>query len=115
MGDMIFDKCGGMAVLGLMYAAAKLKLPVHVVGILTSAENMPAAARIARATSSMYNGVTVEVTNTDAEGPARARRRAGVGHRDLQARGRRRSGDADRRCVVALGITMAGVMTTAIS
>src|SRR6185369_15612922 len=39
MGEMIFDKCGGMAVLGLMYAVAKLKLPVPIVGILSSAEN----------------------------------------------------------------------------
>lgn len=69
MGKMIFDKCGGMAVLGLMYAAAKLKLPVHVVGILASAENVISSKAyrpgdILR----MYNGVTVEVTNTDAEG-----------------------------------------------
>jgi leucyl aminopeptidase len=40
MGRMIFDKCGAMAVLGLMYAVAKLRLPVHVVGILSSAENV---------------------------------------------------------------------------
>ena len=69
MGDMVFDKCGGMAVLGLMCAAAKLKLPVHVVGILSSAENMP-GSRAYRPGDllRMYNGVTVEVTNTDAEG-----------------------------------------------
>jgi leucyl aminopeptidase len=69
MGDMIYDKCGGMAVLGLMYAAAKLRLPLHVVGILSSAENMP-GSRAYRPGDilRMYNGVTVEVTNTDAEG-----------------------------------------------
>ena len=69
MGRMIYDKCGGMAVLGLMYATARLKGPVRVVGILAAAENTlgPTAFRpgdILR----MYNGVTVEVTNTDAEG-----------------------------------------------
>jgi len=40
MGKMIFDKSGGMAVLGLMYAVSQLEFPVHVVGILASAENI---------------------------------------------------------------------------
>lgn len=69
MGLMIFDKSGGMAVLGLMYSLAKLKLPVHVVGILTSAENiLSESAYRPGDILRMYNGVTVEVTNTDAEG-----------------------------------------------
>lgn len=69
MGLMIFDKSGGMAVLGLMYALAKLKLPVHVVGILASAENiLSESAYRPGDILRMYNGVTVEVTNTDAEG-----------------------------------------------
>jgi leucyl aminopeptidase len=69
MGLMIFDKCGGMAVLGLMYALAKLKLPIHVVGILASAENiLSESAYRPGDILRMYNGVTVEVTNTDAEG-----------------------------------------------
>ena len=69
MGLMIFDKSGGMAVLGLMYSLAKLKLPIHVVGILTSAENvLSESAYRPGDILRMYNGVTVEVTNTDAEG-----------------------------------------------
>jgi leucyl aminopeptidase len=69
MGKMIFDKSGGMAVLGLMYAVAKLGLPVHVVGILSSAENaISASAYRPGDILRMYNGVTVDVTNTDAEG-----------------------------------------------
>ena len=69
MGSMIYDKSGGMAVLGLMAAVARLKVDRAVVGILTSAENMPGPnayrpGDILR----MHNGVTVEVTNTDAEG-----------------------------------------------
>ncbi|MGA2440393.1 MAG: leucyl aminopeptidase, partial [Tepidisphaeraceae bacterium] len=69
MGKMIFDKCGAMAVLGLMYAAAKLKLPVRIVGVMASAENV-LSSRAYRPGDilRMYNGVTVEVTNTDAEG-----------------------------------------------
>jgi leucyl aminopeptidase len=69
MGKMVFDKCGGMAVLGFMYAVAKLKLDVPVVGILSSAENtLGGHAYRPGDILTMYNGVTVEVTNTDAEG-----------------------------------------------
>src|SRR5258708_6164995 len=69
MGRMIYDKSGGMAVLGLMYAVARLKLPIHVVGILASAENVLSEnAYRPGDILHMYNGVTVEVTNTDAEG-----------------------------------------------
>jgi leucyl aminopeptidase len=69
MGKMIYDKCGGLVVLGLMYAVARLKLPIHIVGILSSAENA-ISSRAYRPGDilHMYNGVTVEVTNTDAEG-----------------------------------------------
>jgi len=69
MGKMIFDKCGGMTTLGVMCAVAQLKLPVHVIGILTSAENhISETAYRPGDILRMYNGVTVEVTNTDAEG-----------------------------------------------
>jgi leucyl aminopeptidase len=69
MQKMVFDKCGGMAVLGMMRAIAKLKLNCRVVGILASAENhISETAYRPGDILKMYNGVTVEVTNTDAEG-----------------------------------------------
>jgi leucyl aminopeptidase len=69
MGHMIYDKSGGTAVLGIMNAVAKLKLPINVVGILTSAENvLSSTAYRPGDILRMYNGVTVDVTNTDAEG-----------------------------------------------
>jgi len=69
MGKMIYDKCGGMTVLGVMQAVASLKLPVRVVGILGAAENhISELAFRPGDILTMYNGVTVEVTNTDAEG-----------------------------------------------
>ncbi len=66
---MKYDKCGGMTVLGAMEAVAMLKLPIHVVGLVPVAENMidEDAYRVDDILT-MYNGVTVEVTNTDAEG-----------------------------------------------
>ncbi|MEM6562018.1 MAG: leucyl aminopeptidase, partial [Planctomycetota bacterium] len=69
MGAMIYDKCGGMAVLGLMHAVAALGVKRNVVGILSAAENMPGSnAYRPGDIITMFNGVTVEVTNTDAEG-----------------------------------------------
>ena len=69
MGKMIFDKSGGMTVMGVMLALARLKWPIHVVGILSSAENhISETAYRPGDYLRMYNGVTVEVTNTDAEG-----------------------------------------------
>lgn len=69
MGKMIYDKCGGMAVLGLMLAIARLKIPIPVVGILAGAENhISGKAYRPGDIITLYNGVTVEVTNTDAEG-----------------------------------------------
>ncbi len=69
MQSMVFDKCGGMAVLGFMAACAMLDLDRPVIGILAAAENMP-GGRAYRPGDilDMHNGVTVEITNTDAEG-----------------------------------------------
>jgi leucyl aminopeptidase len=69
MGWMKYDKCGGMAVLTAMQMIARMKLKQPVVGILGAAENMPGSnatrpGDIIRA----YNGKTIEVLNTDAEG-----------------------------------------------
>jgi leucyl aminopeptidase len=69
MESMVFDKCGGMAVLGFMAACAMTNLDRPVVGILAAAENMPSGTAYRPGDIlKMHNGVTVEVTNTDAEG-----------------------------------------------
>ncbi len=69
MVGMKYDKCGGMAVLGIMKALANLKLKVPVVGIIAAAENMISGQAyrpndIIRAMS----GKTIEIISTDAEG-----------------------------------------------
>jgi len=69
MKGMKYDKCGGTAVLGAMHAIATAKLPVRVTAILPAAENMVSGnAYRPDDIITLYNGVTVEVTNTDAEG-----------------------------------------------
>ncbi|MHC4909012.1 MAG: leucyl aminopeptidase family protein [Planctomycetota bacterium] len=69
MQGMKYDKNGGMAVLGAMHAIATLDLPVRVTAVLAVAENMiSSTAYRVDDIITMYDGTTVEVTNTDAEG-----------------------------------------------
>ena len=69
MEEMIFDKCGGMAVLGAMAAIAELKLKRNVVGIIASAENMPGGSAYRPGDIvTAYDGKHIEIINTDAEG-----------------------------------------------
>jgi leucyl aminopeptidase len=69
MAGMKYDKCGGMAVIGAMQSIAKLKLPRRVIGIVAAAENMvDSGAYRPDDIITFCNGVTCEVTNTDAEG-----------------------------------------------
>ncbi|HLJ57891.1 MAG TPA: leucyl aminopeptidase family protein [Chthonomonadaceae bacterium] len=70
MVGMKRDKDGGCAVLGAMHAVATLlKPPFPVVGLLVAAENSVSDSSMRPDDVITYrNGVTVEVTNTDAEG-----------------------------------------------
>lgn len=69
MVDMKGDMGGAAAVTGAMVALATRKAPVHAVGVLALAENMPdgAAQRPDDIVTTM-SGQTVEIGNTDAEG-----------------------------------------------
>ena len=69
MDNMKMDMGGAAAVFGAMQAVAELKLPLHVVGIVCAAENMPSdrAYRPGDIVKTL-SGKTVEVLNTDAEG-----------------------------------------------
>ena len=69
MDEMKYDMCGAASVLGALKAAAMLKLPLNVIGVIPSTENMPggAATKPGDVITSM-SGQTVEILNTDAEG-----------------------------------------------
>lgn len=69
METMKSDMGGAAAVFGAMQAAAELKLPLHLVGLVSSAENMPSsnAYRPGDIVKTL-SGKTIEVLNTDAEG-----------------------------------------------
>src|SRR5207253_4375744 len=107
----VFDKCGAMAVLGLMYAVAKLKLPIGVVGILSSAGNhISESAYRPGDIIKMYNGVTVEVTNTDAEGRLVLGDALAWGIETYKPAAVIDLATLTGGVVVALGVSMAGVM-----
>src|SRR5450432_3156328 len=109
---MIFDKCGGMAALGFMCAIAQLKLPIHVVGILTSAENhISDTAFRPGDVLRMYNGVTVEVTNTDAEGRLVLGDALAWGIETYKPAAVVDLATLTGGVIVALGKTMAGIMS----
>jgi leucyl aminopeptidase len=69
MAEMKMDMSGAAAVIGTFEAVARLKLPVHLVGLIPSVENMPSGSSIRPGDIIRhYNGKTSEVDNTDAEG-----------------------------------------------
>ena len=69
MLGMKYDKCGGMAVLGAMRAIARIKPDCRVVALLPTAENSVSDEAMRPDDIITYrNGVTCEITNTDAEG-----------------------------------------------
>lgn len=69
MDEMKFDMCGAATVIGTFCAAVKQKLPINLIAIVPTCENMPsgAANKPGDVVKSM-NGLTIEVLNTDAEG-----------------------------------------------
>lgn len=69
MDMMKSDMAGSAAVVGAMYAIAKSELPYHVVGLIPAVENRPGyEATCPGDVITMYDGTTVEVLDTDAEG-----------------------------------------------
>jgi len=112
MGRMVYDKCGAMAVLGLMYTLAKLSIDVPVVGIMASAENtLGGTAYRPGDILKMYNGVTVEVTNTDAEGRLVLADALAWGIETYHPTAVVDLATLTGGVIVALGSTMAGVMS----
>jgi leucyl aminopeptidase len=69
MDEMKFDMSGAASVLATIKAAALMKLPLNVIAVVPTVENMPGggATRPGDIVTSM-SGQTIEILNTDAEG-----------------------------------------------
>ena len=69
MDEMKMDMAGGAAVFGTLSAAARLQLPVNLVGLVPAVENLPSGSAIRPGDIlTSLSGKTIEVLNTDAEG-----------------------------------------------
>src|SRR5690606_38794152 len=69
MEEMKFDMCGGAAVLGAMHAIGELEVPLNVIGIVPSSENLLSGRAMKPGdVIRSHLGKTIEVVNTDAEG-----------------------------------------------
>ncbi len=69
MDRMKYDMCGGAAVIGAFHALARVGAPSKVIGIIPAVENMPSGSAFRPGdVLTGASGLTVEITNTDAEG-----------------------------------------------
>ncbi len=69
MAEMKMDMSGAASVIGTLQAAAALALPVHLVGLIPAAENLPGGRALKPGDILTHlNGMTSEIDNTDAEG-----------------------------------------------
>jgi len=110
MDEMKWDKSGGVTVLGILRAAALLRLPVNLLGVIAAAENMPSGTSYRPGDIvTARGGKTIEVINTDAEG------RVILADALAYACERKPQAIVDfatltGACVIALGHDIAGVM-----
>ncbi len=112
MNEMKFDKCGGCTVLGIMKAVSELKLPINVVGIVPSVENMPDGESYRPGDIiKLYNGKTAEILNTDAEGRLILADALSYGEKHYSPKAIIDFATLTGACIVALGTNVAGIVS----
>jgi leucyl aminopeptidase len=113
MAEMKMDMSGGGAVIATVGTAARLRIPLHIVGLVPATENLPGGSALKPGDVLRHiNGLTSEVDNTDAEGRlilADALAYAARYKPDLVIDLATLTG----ACVVALGHVATGMMGTA--
>ena len=112
MDEMKFDKCGGCTVLGVMKAVSELKLPVNVVGIVPSVENMPGGESYRPGDIiKLYNGKTAEILNTDAEGRLILADALAYGEKQYSPKTIIDFATLTGACIIALGTNVAAIIS----
>jgi len=112
MDEMKFDKCGGCTVLGIMKALSELKLPVNVIGVIPSVENMPSGESYRPGDIiKLYNGKTAEILNTDAEGRLILADALAYGEKRYSPKVIIDFATLTGACIVALGNNMAAIVS----
>lgn len=112
MDEMKFDKCGGCTVLGIMKAVSELKLPINVVGIVPSVENMPGGESYRPGDIiKLYSGKTAEILNTDAEGRLILADALSYGERKYSPKAIIDFATLTGACIIALGTNVAAIVS----
>ena len=112
MDEMKFDKCGGCTVLGIMKSVSELKLPINVVGIIPSVENMPGGEAYRPGDIiKLYNGKTAEILNTDAEGRLILADALAYGEKQYSPKAIIDFATLTGACIVALGNNVAAIVS----
>ena len=110
MDEMKFDKCGGCTVLGIMKAVSELKLPINVIGIIPSVENMPSGESYRPGDIiKLYSGKTAEILNTDAEGRLILADALAYGEKQYSPKAIIDFATLTGACIVALGTNVAAI------
>ncbi|MEK9682491.1 MAG: leucyl aminopeptidase [Nitrosopumilus sp.] len=112
MDEMKFDKCGGCTVLGIMKAVSELKLPINVIGIVPSVENMPGGESYRPGDIiKLYSGKTAEILNTDAEGRLILADALTYGEKHYSPKAIIDFATLTGACIIALGTNVAGMVS----
>jgi leucyl aminopeptidase len=112
MDEMKFDKCGGCTVLGIMKSISELKLPINVVGIVPSVENMPGGESYRPGDIiKLYSGKTAEILNTDAEGRLILADALSYGEKNYSPKAIIDFATLTGACIVALGTNVAAIVS----
>lgn len=112
MDEMKFDKCGGCTVLGIMKSISELKLPINVVGIVPSVENMPGGESYRPGDIiKLYSGKTAEILNTDAEGRLILADALSYGEKHYDPKAIIDFATLTGACIVALGTNVAAIVS----
>jgi leucyl aminopeptidase len=112
MDEMKFDKCGGCTVIGIMKAVSELKLPINLVGIIPSVENMLGGEAYRPGDIiKLYNGKTAEILNTDAEGRIILADALSYGEKQYSPKAIIDFATLTGACIIALGTNIAGIVS----
>lgn len=109
---MKFDMAGAATVLGVFKLLSKINLPIHVIGVIPTVENLLGhEAYKPGDIITAYNGKTVEITNTDAEGRLILADALSYGIKKHKPEAIMDFATLTGACIQALGNTMTGIIS----
>lgn len=112
MGEMKSDMAGAATVIAAVEAAARLELPLRIVGFVPATDNMPSGtAQQPGDVLTTMSGITVEVSNTDAEGRLILADALTYAVKNYQPDAVIDLATLTGACIVALGYSVAGLFS----